>query len=167
MKKVEVKFSNKQFFVNNVGFGSFYDRGFGVKEKNYFVLDSCEILYLFEKNKIEVFKGKLNLNFNEILKISKVDFKDYIVYKDLRSKGYFVKSGLKYGVSFRVYDKGVKVGENHSIWLVEPVYNTEIMKFKDLAGKNRIAHSTKKDVVFGVVDSENSVTYMKTNWTKF
>jgi tRNA-intron lyase len=75
-----------------------------------------------------------------------------------------VKSGLKYGFRFRVYDKGIREGDDHSLWLVEPVLEVDSFKVKDIAGKNRIAHSTKKKVLFGIVDNEGAVTYLETSW---
>ena len=44
------------------------------------------------------------------------------VYSDLRVKGYVVKTALKFGGDFRVYDKGVRPGEDHAKWVVFPVY---------------------------------------------
>lgn len=29
----------------------------------------------------------------------------YLVYKDLRTRGYIVKTGLKYGADFRLYER--------------------------------------------------------------
>ena len=40
---------------------------------------------------------------------------EFIVYKDLREKGYHIKSGLKYGVEFRVYEKGVRREKGHRL----------------------------------------------------
>ena len=43
-------------------------------------------------------------------------------FKDLRKKGYIVKTALKFGADFRVYEKGVKPGEDHAKWVVFPVH---------------------------------------------
>jgi len=165
--KIKVEFRNGQFFVKGSEFGSYYDKGFGIKYEGYFILETYEVLYLFEKQKIEVLRLGEKLLFDDILKFSKIIFNDYLVYKDLRSKGYLIKSGLKYGVKFRVYNKGIKIGESHSLWLVEPISVVKKINFNLLLSKIRVSHSTKKDLVIAICDSENSITYISYNWLKF
>jgi tRNA-intron endonuclease len=163
---INVKFKSGKFLVDEKSYQSLSSKGFGYNTKNLFELDVYEALYLFEKGKIEVFFGKKKLNFNDIIKKKKILLKNYIVYKDLKSKGYNVKSGLKYGFTFRVYDKGIKIGEDHSLWLVEAIEETKKINIKDIVGMNRIAHSTKKKMMFAIVDIENGVTYLENSWKR-
>ena len=69
-----------------------------------------ETLYLVEKNKIEIKKNKKSISFEELFRIfKKIDNRiqlKYPVFKDLRNKGYVVKTALKFGSDFRVYEKG-------------------------------------------------------------
>lgn len=106
------------------------------------------------------------LNFKEILVKTNINYQDYLIYKDLKSKGYEVKSGLKYGFRFRIYDKGIKKGDDHSLWVVEPVNENEIYKIKDFIGKNRIAHTTRKKMLLGIVDNEKNITYLEVQWKR-
>ena len=88
------------------------------------------------------------------------------VFCDLRERGYVVKTGLKYGADFTVYDRGVKPGEDHAKWLVYPVHEAERFTWHDLSAKNRIAHTTKKRLLLGVVDDEGDVTYFELRWVR-
>ncbi|MDA3856352.1 MAG: tRNA-intron lyase [Candidatus Woesearchaeota archaeon] len=144
---------------------SLFSKGFGSKNGIVLELSSYEVLYLLEKEKIEVFSVGKVLGKDKILS-RKESMINYYVFKDLRSRGYNVKSGLKYGFVFRVYDKGKKVGEDHAIWLIEPISESERFKISDLTGKNRVAHSTKKILLFAIVDDEGKVTYIETAWKR-
>jgi len=161
---IEVNILNKRFFVKKESDGQkLHSKGYGLKQdKNNFTLNNFEVLYLFEKDKVKVFKNNKELNSDDILKQTKVNKEDYIVYKDLRSKGYRIETGLKYGFTFRIYDKSKK----HAIWLIEPTLENEKFKIKDFIGKNRVANSTKKKMLLAVVDNDLDVTYLEINWLR-
>ena len=88
------------------------------------------------------------------------------MFENLRAKGYIVKTALKFGADFRVYDKGVKPGEEHAKWILYAVNENEILKWHDFAAKNRIAHSTKKNLLLAIVDEESDVSYYDVAWTR-
>ena len=90
----------------------------------------------------------------------------YCVFKVIRNRGYVVKTALKFGADFRVYDRGVKPGEDHAKWIVYPVYEAEKYTWYDFAAKNRVAHSTKKRLLIALVDEENDCTYYEISWKR-
>lgn len=166
MKIIEINYSNKLFLVNQSTYQSLNEKGYCEKLDKLYTLDCYEALYLLKKNKAKITNNDKNLTFEQVIKNAKVNLKNYLVYEDLRSKGYIIKSGLKYGFTFRVYDKGIKLGEDHSLWLIDCVLERENISFKDLTGKNRTAHSTKKKMLIAIVDSQNQVTYLENNWKR-
>lgn len=129
-----------------------------------------EALYLTEKKKILVFRGAKKLTFNEVLEKCKTFDKKiqtkYFVYRDLKEKGYLLKTALKFGADFRVYDKGDKPGKDHAKWILYPVSESQEMTWHDFSAKNRVAHSTKKNLLIAVVDSEGSITYYEVGWIR-
>jgi tRNA-intron endonuclease len=134
-------------------------------------LSMLEALYLFEKGKIRIFDGrKKQLSFETYLKKAKKLEPNfwirYLVFKDMRNRGYIIKTALKFGADFRVYDRGVKPGEDHARWVVYPVHEASTLTWHDFAAKNRVAHSTKKRLLMGVVDDENDVTYYEIRWMR-
>jgi len=163
MNSVKADFKRGNFVVSRKDCGTLNARKFGVLSAQGLVLSSFETLYLIEKEWIEVEKNSKKLSFDEVSKILKVPNYEYLVFKDLRSKGCLVKSGLKYGFLFRVYEKGSSL---HAKWLVDAVKESGKTSYKDLAGKSRVAHSTKKQVLMAVVDSEDSVTYFELGWKR-
>jgi len=90
----------------------------------------------------------------------------YCVFKDIRDRGYIIKTALKFGADFRVYDRGVKPGEDHARWIIYPVHEGSALTWYDFAAKNRVAHSTKKRLMIGIVDNEGDVTYYEIKWIR-
>jgi len=149
---------------NQSSFGTVLDSG-------KLQLSLTEALYLMEKKRIVIFDGRnKQLDFDSFVrKASRVEpgfWTRYAVFKDMRNRGYIIKTALKFGADFRVYDRGIKPGEDHARWIVYPVHEGEKYTWFDFAAKNRVAHSTKKRLMMGVVDDENDVTYWEIKWVR-
>ena len=129
-----------------------------------------EALYLVEKEKMEIIsKNKKILQKDLLKKFQRFDKKiqiKYPVFKDLREKGYVVKTALKFGAEFRVYEKGSKAGEKHAKWIVFTDYESKKLTWHEFSAKNRVAHSTKKNLLIAIVDGEGDVTYYEVKWLK-
>ena len=165
---IEVKYTGKEFIIEKESdFQKLKTRNFAEKEENEFKLNTIETLYLLENKKIEVFNKKsIKLSFEEIKKITKVNLQEYLVFKDLRKKGHIVKTALRYGFVFRVYEKGTKEHNSHSKWLVEIQNESSKINLRDIASKCRVAHTTKKNILIAVVDNDKTVTYFEINWKR-
>jgi tRNA-intron endonuclease len=134
-------------------------------------LSLLEALYLIEKNKIDVLDSKnKSILFDGFLKkatkLEPTFWIRYCVFKDMRNRGYIIKTALKFGADFRVYDRGVKPGEDHARWIIYPVHEGATLTWYEFAAKNRVAHSTKKRLMMGIVDDEGDVTYYEIRWMK-
>jgi len=134
-------------------------------------LSLIEALYLVEKERLCIFDSKKKTVSEEtfIRKAEKIEpsfWIRYCVFKDMRDRGYIVKTALKFGADFRVYDRGVKPGEDHAKWIVYPVHEGEHLTWYEFAAKNRVAHSTKKRLLIGVVDDEGDVSYWEIRWMR-
>ena len=88
------------------------------------------------------------------------------VYSAARRNGFILKTALKYGADFRVYEKRVAPGEDHSTWLLYACAEHERMSMTEYVARNRVAHSTRKKLLLGIVDSEGSVTFYENAWVK-
>ncbi|MCH8329615.1 MAG: tRNA-intron lyase, partial [Nanoarchaeota archaeon] len=99
-----------------------------------------EALFLVEKGKMDIFsRGKKRHKKDLIGKIQRIDKRiqiKYSVFRDLRERGYIIKTALKFGADFRVYDRGVKPGEDHAKWIVYPVYESSTLTWYEFAAKN-------------------------------
>ena len=149
----------------------FYEKGrYGEPFHKKFQYSLVEAMYLVERGRMVVRKGKKELSFDALLKLSrKIEnnfWVRYAVFKDMRNRGYIVKTALKFGAEFRVYDRGVKPGEDHAKWVLFPVSEEEVLTWYSFSAKNRVAHSTRKRLLIGVVDAENSVTFYEVRWLR-
>ena len=135
-------------------------------------LSLTEAMYLLERGKISITpaKGKKSINEEQFLKLVAKQQKNfwvkYSVFKDIRDRGYIIKTALKFGADFRVYDRGVKPGEDHARWIIYPVHEGDMMTWQEFSAKNRVAHSTKKRLLIGVVDDEGDVSYWEVRWMR-
>ena len=134
-------------------------------------LSLIEGLYLLEKKKLKVFDSRnKEIDFDGLLKkFQKLEpnlWVRYCVFRDIRNRGYIIKTALKFGADFRIYDRGVKPGEDHARWVVFPVHEGSTLTWYEFAAKNRVAHSTKKRLLIGIVDAELDVTYYECRWLR-
>jgi tRNA-intron endonuclease len=134
-------------------------------------LSLIEGLYLLEKGKINILDGRnKDIESEKFLKKAKKAEPNfwvrYCVFKDIRNRGYIIKTAMKFGADFRVYDRGVKPGEDHAKWIVFPVHEASVLTWYEFSAKNRVAHSTRKRLLIGCVDEENDVTYWEIRWVR-
>ncbi|MBS3116236.1 tRNA-intron lyase [Candidatus Woesearchaeota archaeon] len=151
-------------FYNQSRFGT-------LSETGKVELSLLEALYLMEKGRLSVkSESRKQVPFESyVKKARKVEPNFWIrygVFKDMRNRGYIIKTALKFGADFRVYDRGVKPGEDHARWIVFPVHEANVFTWHEFSAKNRVAHSTKKRLLLGVVDDENDVTYYEVKWMR-
>jgi tRNA-intron endonuclease, archaea type len=129
-----------------------------------------EAMFLLEKNKIEIFSGNKKLTkeelFNKLKRLDKRFHIRYMVFKNLREKGYIVKTALKFGADFRVYEKGKPPGKSHAKWIVFIDHESKQTTWHEFSAKNRVAHSTRKKLLLAIVDDESDITYYEVGWVR-
>lgn len=151
-------------FFNQSRFGT-------LNENGKVELSLLEALYLLERERliIKSESGKtlaFELYVKKARKVEPNFWIRYVVFRDMRNRGYIIKTALKFGADFRVYDRGVKPGEDHAKWIVFPVHEASVFTWHEFSAKNRVAHSTKKRLLLAIVDDENDVTYYQVSWTR-
>ena len=168
---ITAHFSGEKVVSSSSDAFSFYEKSrLGEKKNGRIEYSSVEALHLVSNGKMAVMSGKKSLDGEVLLKKFKkkdknIELKE-TVFSDLRRKGYIVKTALKFGTEFRVYEKGVKPGEEHALWILSVVGENEKMNWRDFAAKSRVAHSTRKKLLVGVVDEEGDVTYYEVGWVR-
>jgi tRNA-intron endonuclease, archaea type len=152
-------------------FSLFEKERFGERDGEKIVYSLVEAVYLTEIKKMQIFNSKEGLiSFDSLIK--KFDTRDkkfltkYLVFKDLRKKGNIVKSALKFGADFRVYESGSKIGDAHAKWILFCLSEHDKISMHEFSAKNRVAHSTNKKLLIAVVDDESDVSYYEARWLK-
>lgn len=158
--RVIVKDENAHNLYNKRYYGNLTDSGLE--------LSFIEALFLLTKNKIEIYNDDKLITKEDLTDIirQKHIFSHYLVYKDLRIRGYIIKTGFKYGSDFRIYERGHAPGDGHSNFLVKILSEEQEIKVRDFSSYVRVAHGVRKTLLLAVVDDEYDITYYDIEWTK-
>ena len=146
------------------------NRGFGEEEDNDYVLKSYEALYLIYTKKL-IIKGNDDIvGFDDLVRIlikrDKNILTRFMVYRDLRSRGYIPKEGFGFGVDFRVYERG-EYEKKPAKYVVFGISEGTKIKADKLAKTiNQIARMGK-DAVIAVIERRGEVIYYKISKASF
>ncbi|MCD6226313.1 MAG: tRNA-intron lyase [Candidatus Aenigmarchaeota archaeon] len=145
------------------------EAGYGKELGTELELNLVEAAYLLKKKKIEIIYEKKKLKFKDFLKYAEEKERNFharfIVYSDLRERGFIVRTGLKFGCDFRVYDRGVKIkkgrkaAHEHTKWIVHAIPEEFTCSFPELSRAVRLAQNIRAEMIWAIVDCENDVTY--------
>jgi len=168
---ITCQFSGDKVSSNSNEAFTLYEKSrFGEKKQSKIEYSLVEALHLAQNNKIQILQNKKPVNFDTLLKKAKrIDKRietKLPVFSNMRKKGYILKTALKFGADFRVYKKGIKPGQDHALWILYCVKEFESHTWYDFAAKNRVAHSSKKKLLIGVIDDEGDVSFWEVAWLK-
>ena len=145
-------------------------KGYGEMDQNKLLLKSFESLYLLFTGRLAIFRGKKNVDFDSFLQICKKQDKDiltkFLVYRDLRNRGYTVKDGLGFGSDFRVYDKPFSP-KSSSKFLVFGLNEGKHEKTSKLRKKIEEITKIGKEPIIAVVQRQGEVIYYKISEMNF
>ena len=140
-------------------------RGYGTKQDKTLTLTFYEALYLQSKGIIEVKqegKTKKPLDFQTLLSRYKATDQNawvkYLIYRDLRSRGYVAREGFGLGTDFRVYERG-EYGAATAKYLIYGIQEGQPVTMEELAQALRYAHSQKKELVLAVLNRRGEVVH--------
>ena len=132
------------------------------------VLDLIEGCYLVQNKRLEVthVDGK-PVSLAKIKRICKkqyVDFDaDYLVYQNLRDKGYIVTPGIKFGCDFAVYEQGP--GIDHAPYLVQVFRATDELAATGIVLAGRLATTVKKQFILAIPKvKQKKVDFVGFDW---
>jgi len=139
-------------------------RGYGVSENGKLVLTFCEALFLLSKGILEVEDEKIReqVDFSSLLKrfqlVDENAWVKYLIYRDLRSRGYVAREGFGVGIDFRVYERG-EYGKETAKYLIFGIQEGQPVSVEDLARALRHVQSLKKKLVLAVINRRGEVVY--------
>lgn len=145
-------------------------KGYGETRQGRFLLKPFESLYFVFYKKLHLTKGKKTLSFDDLLQIcSKFDenaLTKFLIYRDLRVRGYAVKDGFGFGSDFRVYERG-QFGEKGAKYLVFGLAEGKQAKIGAL--QKNIEEITKmgKEPILAVIERRGEVIYYKISLVRF
>ncbi|MGD2200416.1 MAG: tRNA-intron lyase [Candidatus Bathyarchaeota archaeon] len=145
---------------------SLYQDGYGslLRDRKVLSIQPFEALYLVERGKVSVFDEETRdrLVFQELLqRLSCPDpeiWTRYLVYRDLRTRGFVVKAHSGSGVSFLVYERG-SYGKKLPKYLVHAVWEGSHETLSSLSEVLDTAVDADKILRLAVVDRRGEIVY--------
>tara|TARA_B100001765_G_scaffold170411_1_gene113316 strand:+ start:497 stop:1072 length:576 start_codon:yes stop_codon:yes gene_type:complete len=169
--KISAKLINEKIIVINPKMQNILtERGFGEPEKDTLVLDSFEALYLLYNNKLELKKVNKTIVFDELIQqyIQKNDdiLTRFLLYRDLRTKGYVVKDGFGFGSDFRVYERG-NYGLKDAKFIIFAFNEGTQQKLGKLYKNIEEITKMGKEPIIAVIERRGEIIYYKINKMNF
>ena len=169
--KISAKLINEKTIVINPKMQNILtERGFGESETDTLILNSFETLYLLYNDKLELKNINKSIAFDELIQkyIQKNNdiLTQFLLYRDLRTKGYVAKDGFGFGSDFRVYERGT-YGLKDAKFLIFTFNEGTQQKIGKLY-KN-IDEITKmgKEPIIAVIEKRGEIIYYKINKINF
>ena len=167
LKKIEALLREKTILVSSEEaevIERLSSRGYGVSENENLTLSFYEALFLLSKGIIEIKdeKTKKKIDFETLLQryqsFEKNAWVKYLIYRDLRSRGYVAREGFGLGIDFRVYERG-EYGKETATYLLFGVQEGQPVSVEELARALKYVQSLKKKLVLAVLNRRGEVVY--------
>ena len=153
------------------GYGRKGGKGARAASDGRLTLSLEEAAFLLEAGKIAITKeGKIEaeLTLEDFLTHALEIFPNfgarYIVYKDLKERGYVVQPGER---DFLLYPRGAKPGEKPARYFIRILSERDFLALKELEDLLALSHNMRKEPVIAVVDDESDVTYYEVKDARF
>lgn len=165
-ESIPARFSRGRVIVKGAQASLLYEAGYygTLKNGDKLILEPEEVLLLVRRQRLQVSDSKgTKFEFADLLEQLGERHSGlwtrFLVYSDLRSRGYVVRTGYGKGLLFRVYPRGAKLNEATAKYFVcvisegVPLKVTEIETFSKQAKRNR------KKLMLAVLDRQGETTY--------
>jgi len=131
------------------------------------ILDIIEAAYLVEKKILKIYKSGEGLPADEFFKEAESYYENfqekYLVYKDLRERGFVVTPGVKFGSDFAVYRFGP--GLEHAPFIVQVKSPSESLSALEIIRSGRLATTVRKYFTVAIPDVDvGKVSYVLFEW---
>lgn len=147
---------------NNKHFNELRCKGYGVAENDTLKLTFYEALYLLDKGILEVEDVKGIVDFQNLLKYyenaDENAWTNYLIYRDLRNRGYVVREGFGLGVDFRVYERGT-YGKAAAKYLILSMQEGTPNSLEDFTNTIKQCQSLKKELILAVMNRRGEIVY--------
>ena len=141
-------------------------KGYGEIENEKLFLKQFETLFLLYSKRLILKKGKKQIDFDTFMNICQKTDSDiltkFLIYRDLRNRGYVVKDGFGFGSDFRVYERG-HFGEKGAKFLIFGLNEGQQEKMGHLQKKIEDITQMGKEPIIAVIERRGEVIYYKIN----
>lgn len=138
-----------------------YEQGyFGRPKGKGLELSLVEAAYLLDRSRIKISRNGQELDFPAFFQAASslergFEFR-YVVYKDLRERGYYVQPGRP---DFRVYPRGGHPGKSPAEFYVAVISERMPLPLREIIEPVRVAGQMRKKLMLAIVDEESDITF--------
>jgi tRNA-intron endonuclease len=131
-------------------------------------LSLIECAYLTETGRLQVNNKSESrvLGLDELIALGEKqspEFRDrYLVYTQVRQRGYIIRPGLKFGTDFAVYEHGP--GKDHAPFLIHVIPQRKGVEPLDIVRAGRLATSVRKKFIIATVKENGDIAYYSFVW---
>jgi tRNA-intron endonuclease len=144
-------------------------RGFGEKEGVEYIVKSYEALYLMHTRRLALTNKEsmtFDLMFELLVKHDRNIMTKFLIYRDLRSRGYVAKEGFGFGNDFRVYERG-EYEKKPAKYVVFGINEGTHTGVNDLVTAVDQIEKMGKEAVVAVIERRGEVIYYKVSRMRF
>lgn len=145
-------------------------KGYGEIANKKFFLKAFESLYLLYYEKLKLKKTHKIIDFDSLMQTCKKYDEEiltkFLIYRDLRNRGYIVKDGFGFGSDFRVYERG-HFGEKGAKYLIFGMNEGTQEKIGQLQKKIEQITRMGKEPIIAVIERRGEIIYYKISRINF
>jgi tRNA-intron endonuclease, archaea type len=152
-------------------YGELEESGYGGREGKDLVLRDYEALYLLYVKKLDLADAEgRKLSFEKLAEISQKKAGDswtkFVIYRDLRSRGYVVREGFGFGTDLRVYERG-DYPKKPARYVVFALDEGIEKGMAELQKSVREMAKMGKEAIIAVIERRGEVIYYKVSRARF
>jgi tRNA-intron endonuclease len=160
-EELEGRLVDSRISLGPAALSELYEQGyFGRPKGKGLELSLVEAAYLLDRSRIRVLSEGGELDFPALFQRASslekgFEFR-YVVYKDLRERGYYVQPGRP---DFRVYPRGGRPGKSPAEFYVLVISERMPLPLEDIMQPVRMAGQMRKRLMLAIVDEESDITF--------
>ena len=169
---IDGKIDGERIFVEDEShFSELEEGGYGATVGKVYQLKSYEALYLIYSEKLRLAdKRGREVTFRQLAERVQKDAPDswtrFIIYRDLRSRGYVVREGFGFGTDLRTYERGdyPKKAAKYVVFALDEGIETDV---GDLQKSVKEITKMGKEAIIAVIERRGEVIYYKVSRARF
>lgn len=160
-EEIRAQFEDDRIRLGPEALPELFEQGyFGRPKGKGLELSLVEAAYLVDRSRIKILRNEKELDFRSFFQAASsmekgFEFR-YVVYKDLRERGYYVQPGRP---DFRVYPRGGHPGKGPAEFYVLVISERNPLPLKEIMEPVRLAGQMRKKLMLAIVDEESDITF--------
>lgn len=160
-EEITGKLMGDKVILDQQALDDLYEQGyFGRPKGRGLELSLVEAAYLLDRSRISVLSSGREMDYQAFFQAASslergFEFR-YVVYKDLRERGYYVQPGRP---DFRVYPRGGHPGKSPAEFYVLVISERMPLPLAEIMQPVRVAGQMRKKLMLAIVDEESDITF--------